>query len=126
LAVSGNQTIKLRWDKNEGAVLDECVNSLASVQTKAGAEGRSENIFRGVKDFQKVVRIEPGRTYLIKTGQLKDKWICLSIDPQGKIEGYPAKAAGTEPDSSIFCAKTVAPQQAEKLISKSKGVVLFE
>jgi len=125
-ADSAGQTVKLSWNRNEGAVLDESVTSLAAVQTSMGREGRSENIFRAVKDFQKVVRIEAGKTYIIKNGQLKDKWIYLLIDPEGKTTGYPAKAAGSEPESSVFYAKAITAPQAQKLIADNKGVTLFE
>ena len=124
-AAAGDRTIKLSWNRDEGAVLDECVNALVDVQMKAGGEGRSENIFREVKDFQKVVRIETGKTYLIRSGSLKDKWIYLSIDPEGKTSGFTAKAAGSEPDSSIFYAKTMPLPQAQKLIEQYKAVTLF-
>lgn len=67
-----------------------------------------------------------GKTYLIKTGLLKDTWIYLSINSEGTTDGFTAKAAGTEPDSSIFYAKTMPAPQAENYIEKNKGVTLFE
>jgi hypothetical protein len=124
-AVAAGQTVKLSWNKNEGAVLDESVNSLAAVQANMGREGRSENIFKGVKDFQAVVRIEAGKTYIVKNARLKDKWIYLLIDPEGKTTGYPAKAAGSEPESSVFYAKAITSPQAQKLIADKKGVTLY-
>ena len=125
-AFEQDRSLKLQWSKSEGAVLDECVNSLVSVQAMAGRAGRSEGIFKEVKDFQKVVRIELGRSYLIKPLSLQDKWIHILVDPQGKADGYQSKASGTEPDSSLFYAKTISAQQAEKMIEQSKGVYLFE
>jgi len=125
-AFAQDRSLTLRWNRDEGAVLEECVNTLVSVQSKAGSEGRSEAIFKGSKDFQKVVRVQLGKTYLIRSSALKDKWIYVSVDPDGKPEDYPARASGTEPDSSVFYAKTMPAPQAEKLIEQNKAVTLFE
>jgi hypothetical protein len=126
-AAAQERSLKLDWNRNEGAVLEECVNTLVAVQARAGREGRNESIFKTSKDFQKVVRLELGKTYLIRHVSLKEKWIYVSVDPDdGKTEGFPVKAAGTEPETSVFYAKAIPAYQAEKLIEQSKGVTIVE
>ena len=46
-AAIDNRTVKLRWNKNEGSVLDECVHSLASVQMNAGRDGEVKVFLEG-------------------------------------------------------------------------------
>jgi len=116
------RTVKLEWHKGEGAVLDECVNSLAA----AGGRVRGESVFSVLKDVEKVVRIEPGRIYLIKTRLLADKWIYLSVNPSGGVSEFPSKAAGTDPDSDIYCARTIKALLAEKLSLYKNGVTVFK
>ncbi len=121
-AKTGNRTVKLEWHKGEAVVLDDCVNALVAGETQV----KGEAIFKTMKDLQKVVRIELGKTYLIKTKQLADKWIYLSVNPSGAPAGFPAKAAGTEPDSDIFFAKTIAPQLAETLSADKSAVTILQ
>lgn len=118
-------TIKLAWRKSEGAVLDEYVNALVNREAAPQKQARNENLLRGLKNTESVVRIEEGKTYLIKTGELRNRWIYLAINAQGTTAEFPARAAGTEPDSDIFCAKTISSAQAHTLISHKNGVTLF-
>jgi hypothetical protein len=115
-AVTEGRTVNLRWSKGEGAVLDELVNNLAAPQSP-----KDESVFKGMGEAESVTRLERWKSYLIKSRTLKDKWIYLSINPAGKLSGYAAKAAGTEPDSDIFCAKIISAAQAGEL-SSGKGV----
>ena len=103
-------------------MLDDCVNALVAGETQV----KGEAIFKTMKDLQKVVRIELGKTYLIKTKQLADKWIYLSVNPSGAPAGFPAKSPGTEPDSDIFFAKTIAPQLAETLSADKSAVTILQ
>jgi len=63
--------------------------------------------------------------YVVKNKTLKDKWIYVSVNPSGKVTGYPAKASGTDPDSDIFYAKAMPAIQTDKLIAEKKGVVIL-
>lgn len=114
-AKTEKQTVILEWNRKEGAVLDECVNSLVNFQETDKKSRKNETIFKGLKDAEKLVRLEPGKAYLIRIKTLKDKWIYLAINPQKKLHEFTAKAAGTEPDSDIFYAKTITASLAEKL-----------
>jgi hypothetical protein len=120
-----DRKIKLAWHKNEGAVLDECVNQLVKAQSGQSQAQKTEDIFRQVKNSEKIVRVELGKLYLIKTKELKDKWIYISVNPEGKLERFNAKAAGTEPYSDIFCAKTISRLEAEKLSAVKQAVTLM-
>lgn len=119
------QVLKLEWNRGEGAALDESVSELAALQSADKEGARKESIFKKLSGAETVVRIEQGKTYLVKNRAVKDKWMYVSVNPAGKLAEYPAKASGTDPDSDIFCAKTVAPLQAEKLIAEKKGVTIL-
>ena len=71
-------------------------------------------MFRGVAEVQSVVRVNEGKTYLVKTSGIKDRWIYLSVNP-AKAGDYPAKASAASPEADIFCGRLVSAAEAQKL-----------
>lgn len=124
-AKTEGQTVKLAWQKGEGAVLEECVNTLVDMDNRTRQQGKNEGVFSGLADAESVVRLEHSKLYLIKSKTLKDKWIYVAVNPEGKKAEFKAKAAGTEPDSDMFYAKAVSAEQASKLILEKKGTPIW-
>jgi hypothetical protein len=119
-------TVKLVWQKKEGAVLDECVNSLVEIERDLNGR-KSENMFSKLNGIEKLVRIEASKTYLIKSKLMSEQWIYLEINPgqdKSSVKGA-YTAAGSDPDSDIFRAKAVPPAIAQQLISAKTAVTLI-
>jgi len=121
------RTLKLVWHKNEGAVLDEYVNSLVEIENNAPEGRRGENMFKGLKGIEKLVRVEAGKKYLVSSKFIAGRWIYIEINPAADKKSQESiyTAAGTEPDSDIFRAKTIAAAQAQQLISAKTSVTLI-
>lgn len=104
VAEKHEDTVKLRWDKSPGALINEVLEALVEIQQKKLPGYKDENIFKLVPAIESVTRVEQWKTYILKAGALK---IHLNINKKDKSAGYIAEAAGTEPDSDIFYARFV-------------------
>ena len=119
--VADSGTIRLQWTKGEGAVMDDYVNTLAAMQDAQRTKPDMESMLRGLNETESVIRLESGKEYLIKSANLKDRWIYIEINPADKAAGFTAKAAGCNPDSDEFYAKAIASVEAAKLTSRLNG-----
>ena len=125
LAEKHENSVKLKWNKNEGALINEQLNKFVEVQQSRQTGYKDERIFRALPGIESVIRVEEWKTYLLKTGEIKTKWVYLSINEKGKTSGYPAKAAGTEPDSDIFYGKLITGEQLNKIVQGKNTVKIF-
>ncbi|HEY6008665.1 MAG TPA: hypothetical protein VIU40_10120, partial [Geobacteraceae bacterium] len=113
--------IKLTWDKGPSAAMSDLVSALAARQQTHTRAHTGEGIFTGIPDVQSVVRVKTGRTYLVKSAAIRDRWIYLSVNP-AKAADYPARAAADTPEADIFCARLVTAAEARKLAA-GKAVI---
>jgi hypothetical protein len=105
--------IKLKWEKSPAIAVIDFVTALATRQESQPA-ARGETLLSAVPEIRSVVRVEEGKTYLVRTAGLGESWIYLSVNP-ARVAEYPARASGSFPEADIFCAREISAHQARKL-----------
>ena len=126
LIVEKKETVvKLKWNKNTGVLLNELLDNLVNIQQTKQTGYKDERIFSLLQEIEGAIRVEEGRMYFLKIKDIKTEWICLSINEPDKATDYPAKAAGTEPDSDIFYGKVITNEQVNKILEKKNTVKIL-
>ncbi|MFH1898327.1 MAG: hypothetical protein ABH886_08860 [Candidatus Desantisbacteria bacterium] len=118
--------VKLKWNKNTGVLLNELLDNLVKIQETKQLGYKDERIFGLLREIEGAIRVEEGRIYFLKIKDMKTEWIYLSINEQDMASvDYPAKAAGTEPDSDIFYGKVITNEQVSKILEKKNTVKIL-
>ena len=109
-------TVKLKWNKGTGVILNELLNKLVQLQETQQPGYKDDTIFNQIPAIESVQKVADWKSYIIKHRDIRDKWVYLSINDSGKSGEYIARNSGTNIDSDIFCAKLITEQQKQRIL----------
>jgi hypothetical protein len=118
-------TMTLAWQKSSREKMSDYVDGLVRLQEQKAPGYKDETLFSSCPDVEAVVRLAPGKAYLVKNKTLNGAWIQLALNDQSKSGAGSIRASGTEPDADIFSAKLLSSRRAEQLLAQKGSTTIF-